>query len=129
MPDHRTATNVVVKDTIPAEVSVLTVTPSVGSCTAGIPGNPLQPLTCTIDTMAANGSATITVVAKVNSNVPERNGDQQQRDGGERGALDTNNGNNSATAAVTVNARGRPGHRQDFGRGGSTSRRGSSPTR
>jgi hypothetical protein len=29
---------VVVKDTLPAEVNVLAVTPSVGSCTWGIPG-------------------------------------------------------------------------------------------
>src|SRR6266702_118944 len=34
------ATAVVMKDTIRSQVSVLTVTPSVGTCTAGIPGNP-----------------------------------------------------------------------------------------
>jgi uncharacterized repeat protein (TIGR01451 family) len=97
------ATNVVVKDTIPAEVSVLTVTPSTGTCTAGFPGNPLQPLTCTIDSMAVSGSATIIVVAKVNSNVP--NGTVINNNATvSSAAADSNNGNNSATAAVTVNA-------------------------
>jgi len=97
------AANVVVKDTIPAEVSVLTVTPSVGSCTAGIPGDPLQPLTCTIDSMAVGGSATIIVVAKVNPNVPHGTVINNNATVASATA-DTNNANNSATAAVTVNA-------------------------
>jgi uncharacterized repeat protein (TIGR01451 family) len=97
------AVNVVVRDTIPAEVSVLTVTPSVGSCTAGIPGNPLQPLTCTMDSLANGGSATITVVTKVNSAVP--NGTVINNNATVSSAVaDLNNANNSATAAATVNA-------------------------
>jgi len=97
------ASNVVVKDTIPAEVSVLTVTPSIGSCTAGIPGNPLQPLTCTIDSLAVSGSATITVVTKVNPNVPD--GTVINNNATISGAVaDANNANDSATAAVTVQA-------------------------
>jgi uncharacterized repeat protein (TIGR01451 family) len=98
------ATNVVVKDTIPAEVAVLTVTPSTGSCTAGFPGNPLQPLTCTIDSMIAGGSAMIVVVVKVNSNVPDGTVINNNATVASATA-DTNNANNSATAAVTVNAR------------------------
>jgi uncharacterized repeat protein (TIGR01451 family) len=98
------ASNVVVKDTIPAEVAVLTVTPSVGSCTAGIPGNPLQPLTCTMDSMAVGGSATITVVARVNPSVPD--GTVINNNATVSSAVtDSNNANNSATAAVTVNAK------------------------
>ena len=98
-----TATNVVVKDTIPAEVAVLSVTPSKGSCTAGIPGNPLQPLTCTIDSLGVSASATVTVVAKVNSSVP--NGTVINNNATvSSAAYDANNANNSATAAVTVNA-------------------------
>ena len=93
----------VVKDTIPAEVSVLSVSPSVGSCTAGIPGNPLQPLTCTLGSLAVSGSATITVVAKVNPSVPNGTVINNNATVGSD-AFDNNNGNNSATASVLVNA-------------------------
>lgn len=101
-----TATNVVVKDTIPAQVSVLTATPSAGSCTAGISGNPLQPLTCTLGALTPSGAgstATITVVGVVASNVPDgtvvNNNATVSSD-----VADPNNANNSATAAVTVHA-------------------------
>jgi uncharacterized repeat protein (TIGR01451 family) len=101
------ATNVVAKDTIPAQVSVLTVSPSVGSCTAGISGNPLQPLTCTLGSLNASGAgstATITVVGLVASNVPNgtviNNNATVSSD-----VADPNNANNSATAAVTVPTR------------------------
>jgi len=101
-----TATNVVVKDTIPAQVSVLTATPSVGSCTAGISGNPLQPLTCTLGALNASGAgstASIIVVGVVASNVPDgtvvNNNATISSD-----VADPNNANNSATAAVTVHA-------------------------
>jgi uncharacterized repeat protein (TIGR01451 family) len=95
------ASNVVVKDTLPAEVRVLTVSPSVGSCTAGIPGNPLQPLTCTIGALAEADFATIAVEASVDSRVPawrviNNNATVSS------GSSDPNNGNNSATAAVIV---------------------------
>jgi uncharacterized repeat protein (TIGR01451 family) len=97
------AANVVVKDTVPADVAVLTVTPSVGSCTAGIPGNPLQPTTCTLGTLSALGNATIVVVVKVSPSVPHGtvlNNNATVTSA----AADPNNANNSATAAVTVNA-------------------------
>jgi uncharacterized repeat protein (TIGR01451 family) len=95
------ASNVVVKDTLPAEVNVLAVTPSLGSCTWGIPGNPLQPLTCTMGSMARAGSATITVVARVDPKTP--NGKVIDNNATVSSAVtDSNNGNNSATAAVTI---------------------------
>jgi uncharacterized repeat protein (TIGR01451 family) len=101
------ATNVVVKDTIPAQVSVLTTTPSVGSCTAGISGNPLQPLTCTLGTLTASGvgsTASIVVTGVVASNVP--NGTVVNNNATvSSGVADPNNANNSATAAVTVLAK------------------------
>jgi uncharacterized repeat protein (TIGR01451 family) len=100
-----TATGVVIKDTIPAQVAVVSVTPSVGSCTAGIPGNPLQPLTCTVGNLAASATATVTVVATVSSNVA--NGTVINNNASvSSGVADPNNANNSATAAVTVIARG-----------------------
>jgi uncharacterized repeat protein (TIGR01451 family) len=96
-----TATGVVVKDTIPAQVAVLSVTPSAGSCTAGIPGNPLQPLTCTVGNLVPSGSVTITVVAAISSSVP--NGTVINNNASvSSNVADPNTGNNSATAAVTV---------------------------
>jgi len=96
-----TATGVVVTDTIPAQVSVLSVTPSSGSCKAGISGNPLQPLTCTLGNVAKSGTATVVVVAAVASNVPS--GTVVNNNASVSSAvLDPNNANNSATAAATV---------------------------
>ncbi len=96
-----TATNVVVKDTIPGQVSVVSATPTVGSCTAGISGNPLQPLTCTLGPLANGGTATITVVANINASTPSgtvvNNNASVSSD-----VADPNNANNSATAGVTV---------------------------
>jgi uncharacterized repeat protein (TIGR01451 family) len=100
-----TATGVVVKDTIPGQVSVLSVSaPAGSSCTAGIPGNPLQPLTCTVGNLAVSGSATISVVAAISSNVP--NGTVINNNATvSASTADPNNGDNSATAAVTVPAK------------------------
>lgn len=99
-----TATGVVVKDTIPGQVSVLSVAPSSGSCTPGIPGNPLQPLTCTMGNLAVSGSATITVVVAVSSSVPDGTIINNNASVSSSTA-DPNNANNSANAAVTVRAR------------------------
>jgi uncharacterized repeat protein (TIGR01451 family) len=96
-----TAANVVVADTLPGQISVLTTTPSQGSCTAGIPGNPLKPLTCTMGAIANSGSATISVVVAVASNVAS--GTVLNNNATVSSAVaDSNNGNNSATAAITV---------------------------
>jgi uncharacterized repeat protein (TIGR01451 family) len=99
-----TATGVVVKDTIPGQEGVLSATPSAGSCTAGIPGNPSQPLTCTLGNIAPSGTATVTVVAALASNVP--NGTVVNNNASvSSNVADPNNGNNSATAAITVPAK------------------------
>jgi len=98
-----TATGVVVRDTIPSQVSVLSATPSTGSCTAGIPGNPLQPLTCTLGNPVPTGTATIKVVVAVSSNVP--NGTVINNNATVGSAVNDPNNNNSVTAAVTVQAR------------------------
>jgi uncharacterized repeat protein (TIGR01451 family) len=98
------APNVVVKDTLPAQISDVTFTPSQGSCTGGIPGNPAQPLTCTLGSLANGGSATITIVAKVASGTPNGtvivNNAVVSSD-----YADPNNANNSATALTTVQGR------------------------
>jgi uncharacterized repeat protein (TIGR01451 family) len=95
------AANVVVKDTLPGQISVVSVTPSSGSCTAGIPGNPAQPLTCTLGSLANGASATVSIVVNVNSNTP--NGTILTNNATiSSGANDPNNNNNSSTAFTNV---------------------------
>ncbi|MFC7486872.1 hypothetical protein ACOCJ7_11585 [Knoellia sp. CPCC 206453] len=61
-----TATNVVVRDVLPAAVSVSSVTGSGGaSCTAGVPGSSTQPATCSFGNLASGVSRTMTVVATI----------------------------------------------------------------
>lgn len=99
-----TAPNVVVKDTLPAQISDVTFAPSAGSCIGGIPGNPALPLTCNLGSLANGASASIAVVAKVTANTPDGtilvNNAVVSSD-----VADPNNGNNNATALTTVNAR------------------------
>ena len=98
------APNVVVKDALPALVSFVSSAPSQGTCQAGVvPGDPTKPLTCNLGTLANGAAATITVIVKVNSDVPAgtilvNNADVSSDN------PDPNNGNNLATAAVTVQA-------------------------
>ena len=49
-----TAFNVVVKDIVPAGVTIdsVAVTMGMGNCNTGVPGDPTQPTTCLFDTMA-----------------------------------------------------------------------------
>lgn len=96
-----TAQNVAVTDVLPAQVDVLSVTPSQGSCNAGIPGNPLHPLTCNLGSMSVGTNATITIVVKVHPGTP--NGTVIHNDARVRSDyFDPNNGNNLATAPTTV---------------------------
>jgi uncharacterized repeat protein (TIGR01451 family) len=95
------ATNVVVTDTLPAEVSVVSVTPSVGTCSGGIPGNPEQPVICTLGTLNASSSATITVVVTVDSSTPD--GTILINNGAISSDInDPNNDNNVVTATSPV---------------------------
>jgi uncharacterized repeat protein (TIGR01451 family) len=99
-----TATGVVVKDTSPGQTSVLSVTPTTGSCTSGIPGNPLQPLTCTLGNLAPLGSAAITVTVAVSPSVPDGTVINNNATVSSS-VVDPNNADNSGSAAVTVQAR------------------------
>lgn len=97
------APNVVVRDTLPAQVSFVSVTPSQGTCQAGvIPGDPTKPLQCNLGSIASGAAAaTVTVVVKVNPDVPSgtilvNNGDVSSD------STDPNNDNNVATASTTV---------------------------
>lgn len=97
-----TAANVVVTDSLPGQVSFVSSAPSQGSCLSGVvPGDPAKPLTCNLGTLADGGSATITVIVKVNSDVPSGtilvNNASISSD-----SADPNNGDNVQTATTTV---------------------------
>ncbi len=95
------APNVVVTDTLPGALSNVSFTPSQGSCTGGIPGNPAQPLTCTLGSLANGAGATITVIGKTDASTP--NGTYINNNASvSSGAPDPNNGNNSASAVIQV---------------------------
>lgn len=96
------APNVVVKDVLPAEVSLVSAVPSQGACSGTtVPGDPLQPLTCNIGALASAGSATVTVVVKVNAAVP--NGTNLVNNAAVASDYaDPDNGDNNATAVAAV---------------------------
>jgi len=100
-----TAVNTIVEDLLPAEVQVLSVTPSVGTCQGGIPGNPGAPLTCQLGGVAVGATPTITIVARVLANTPEgatvHNNVRVFSD-----HVDPNNANNVASSFTLVQARG-----------------------
>jgi uncharacterized repeat protein (TIGR01451 family) len=60
------ATNVTITDTVPAGVSIQTVSMPGGSCTAGVPGDPTHPTVCTFGSLAASAtSSTMTISATI----------------------------------------------------------------
>ena len=67
------ATNVIVRDLLPAGVSVVSVSSNHpgATCQAGEPGNAAKPSVCTFDTMADGASRTMTIVVTV---LPETTG-------------------------------------------------------
>jgi uncharacterized repeat protein (TIGR01451 family) len=58
------ATNAVVTDTLPAGLTLVSVTPSVGTCTTS------PSITCSLGTMATGATETILITATVDSSVP-----------------------------------------------------------
>jgi uncharacterized repeat protein (TIGR01451 family) len=99
------APNVVVEDVLPLDVRLLSATPSVGTCGGSTsPGDPGQPLTCNLGTLANGASANVVVQVTVNSNVPQGrtlvNNVTVRSD-----FTDPNNANNKATATTAVLAR------------------------
>jgi uncharacterized repeat protein (TIGR01451 family) len=97
-----TAPNVVVRDALSAQVSFVSAVPSQGSCQAGVvPGDPTKPLTCNLGPLANGAGATLTVIVRVNSDVPAgtilvNNADVSSD------SADPNTGDNVATAATRV---------------------------
>jgi uncharacterized repeat protein (TIGR01451 family) len=99
------APNVVVRDVLPKEVTLVSATPSQGACAGTtVPGDPAQPLTCTLDTIASGAGATITVVVRVDS--ATANGAILVNNASVASDYaDPNNANNVSTALTTVQTR------------------------
>ncbi len=100
------APNVVVRDTLPSQFAVISVAVGggAGSCINGIPGDPLQPLTCTLGSLASGGSRSITIVGTVNPATPEGTILNNNARVSSSNA-DPDNSNNSFSATTTVQAR------------------------
>lgn len=93
------ATNVVVKDTLPAGVTVKSVAAVGGTCNPGVPGDAAQPATCTFDGLPVNTEKTMTVVVTVN---PDVQGSLLNNGSVAGESYDSNNANNLATATIDV---------------------------
>src|SRR5206468_3071288 len=87
------ATNVQVNDTLPANVTFDSATPSQGSCLQS-----LGVVTCSLGTLAAGGSASVDVKVRPQAAGPITNQASVSSD-----AFDGNTQDNSASAATTVN--------------------------
>lgn len=93
------AANVVVRDAIPIGVTMVSVTPSAGTCNAGVPGDPFQPTTCSLGPLAAGASASVSVTVKVK---PDTLGLLHNDARVTSDTFDPNLGNNLATVATSV---------------------------
>jgi len=102
------AGNVVIQDNLPAEVEVVSVAASSGSCNSGTPGNPLDPATCTFPTVPPGGSRTMIVLVQVRPDaVTDPVTDEKiiHNDAWvSSDAFDPDNSNNLATEDTTVEA-------------------------
>jgi uncharacterized repeat protein (TIGR01451 family) len=96
-----TATNILVTDNLPAGVTIVSVTPSTGSCQAGTPGDPLHPTTCNLGSLASGApSPTVTIVVSV---LPQVTGSLHNDASISSDTFDANTSNNLAHTDTTVN--------------------------
>ena len=95
------ATDVVVRDNLPADVTMVSATSTAGQCVPGTPGNAALPLTCSLGNLANGAVHVITVVSRVRSNTPDGT---VLANGAWVGATSTDpsNANNSQTAFTNV---------------------------
>ncbi|MGH6932010.1 MAG: hypothetical protein ACREEE_06195, partial [Dongiaceae bacterium] len=97
-----TASNVVIRDVLPAGVSIISVNAPGGSCNAGVPGNAALPTTCTFNTVAvADPPKTMQIVVKV---LPQTTGILHNDARVSSDTDDPSNANDLATTDTTVNA-------------------------
>lgn len=96
------AADVVLKDTLPAGLSVASVSPGAGiTCTPGVPGDPLQPLTCNLGTLANGGAGIITVTVNISPSLSNGTVLLNQANVTTT-TLDPDGSNNNASASTTV---------------------------
>lgn len=97
------ATGVQITDVTPAQVSAVSVSATGGaSCTAGVPGDPLQPATCNVGNLPVGQSRTMTVQATIDpSALGTLNNDARVT----ATTADPNTVDNEDTTGVTVGAR------------------------
>ena len=97
-----TAKNVVVKDVLPPGVDYIsaTVTTGPGSCTAGVPGDAAQPVTCGLGSMGPGTGRTIQIVAKIQ---PDTTGVLGNDARVSSDTLDLNSANNFTHSDTAVN--------------------------
>jgi uncharacterized repeat protein (TIGR01451 family) len=94
------ADNVVISDVVPAAFQIAAVSSTQGVCVIGTPGDPANPTTCLIGSLAAGDSATMTINVLVPSNEVEATFLNRATVGGEQ--FDPNNANNLSIATVSV---------------------------
>jgi uncharacterized repeat protein (TIGR01451 family) len=100
-----TAANVVLEDVVPAGTSIdsVNVTVGLGTCNAGVPGDPFLPTTCDLGTMASGDTREVEIVATVLPDTPA--GTILHNDGRvSSDTLDLDNADNLDSADTTVEA-------------------------
>lgn len=99
-----TARNVVVRDLVPAGTEIVSVGVGggPGSCTAGVPGDPTRPTTCTFDSLAPGAARSMTITVRV---LPGTTGLIHNDASVASDTLDPDNSNNLAHADTTVKTR------------------------
>ena len=96
------AANVVLKDTLPAGISIVSVTPGPGNtCTPGVPGDANQPLTCNLGSIASGASEVVGLTVKVLPNTP-KNTNLLNNANVSSSTSDPNTGNNNGSASTIV---------------------------
>jgi uncharacterized repeat protein (TIGR01451 family) len=96
------AANVVLKDTLPAGIAIVSVTPGPGNtCTPGVPGDANQPLTCNLGSIASGASEVVGLTVKVLPNTP-KNTILHNNANVSSSTNDSNTGNNNASTSTVV---------------------------
>jgi uncharacterized repeat protein (TIGR01451 family) len=95
------AKNVIITDTEPSAVQILSITPSTGACNAGVPGDPLQPTKCSFGTLGVGASASVVISVHIK---PDTLGTIHDDARASSDTFDTDLSNNLATLATDVTA-------------------------
>jgi uncharacterized repeat protein (TIGR01451 family) len=93
------ARNVLVRDMLPAGVTIVSVSAAGGTCNFGEPGNAAKPTTCTFDSLNAGGSSTMQIVVTV---LPGTTGILHNDAGVSSANYDPDNSNDLASTDTTV---------------------------